>query len=186
MIPDLLDDLADRVMRRFFGKYRGEVIDVDDPEKMGRLKVRTPAVLGDAAIWAMPCVPYAGDAVGFYVLPKVGAGVWVEFEAGDPTYPIWVGCFWRSGELPSEASAPTTRLWRTEKATIKLDDDADEIEIANSQGPTLIFDAALTGKVSQASVEIASAGVTVATGGVGKIEATTSSVSVNAGGLEVS
>lgn len=185
MFTDLLDDLADRVMKRFYGKYRGEVTDDEDPQTMGRLKVKAPAVLGDTAVWAMPCVPYAGDAVGFYSLPKVGAGVWVEFEGGDPSFPIWTGCFWRSGELPSEASAPTIKLWRTEKATLKIDDDGDTIEVSNDQGATLTFDAALTGEVSQAQVEIASSGVTATAGGVGKVEVVASSVSVNSGALEV-
>src|SRR5262249_1712794 len=134
MIPDLLQDLADRVMGRFWGKHRGEVTDNDDPQTMGRLKVKVPSVLGDTELWAMPCVPYAGDSVGFYVLPKAGAGVWVEFEGGDPSFPIWTGCYWRAGELPSEATAATIRLWKTEKSTVKLDDDGSTaIEISNDK-----------------------------------------------------
>lgn len=37
-------------------------------------------------------------------LPIIGSGVWVEFEQGNPKYPIWVGCFWGSAaEVPALA-----------------------------------------------------------------------------------
>lgn len=185
MMNDLLEDLADRVMSRFYGKYRGEVVETQDDNDQGRLKVRVAAVLGDLAVWAMPCVPYAGPSVGFYSLPAVGAGVWVEFEGGDPTYPIWTGCYWRKGELPSEASSPNIRLWRTEKATVSLDDDNDKIEIANSQDASLALDAALTGKAGQGTVEVTASSVTTSAGGAGKVEVGAALVSVNSGALEV-
>ena len=51
----------------------------------------------------MPCAPFAGSGVGFFALPPVGANVWVEFEGGDPDYPIWSGCFWGAGEVPAHA-----------------------------------------------------------------------------------
>ena len=44
--------------------------------------------------WALPCVPIAGKQDGVYMVPQIGAGVWIEFEQGDPDYPIWVGGFW--------------------------------------------------------------------------------------------
>ena len=44
--------------------------------------------------------------MGSYFVPQVGAGVWVEFEQGDPDYPIWVGCYWGSvAEVPALALA---------------------------------------------------------------------------------
>jgi uncharacterized protein involved in type VI secretion and phage assembly len=97
-------DLADRVRNQFLGKYRGVVTRVEGSTM--RLKARVPAVLGDQECgWAMPCVPYAGPKVGIAFLPEVGSGVWIEFEGGDVSFPIWVGCYWRSGEFPSEAKA---------------------------------------------------------------------------------
>jgi len=84
----------------FLGKFRGKVIDNRDPLRQGRLRVEVPEVLGDGTMsWAMPCVPYAGPGVGLLAFPPVGANVWVEFEAGMADRPIWVGCFWGSGEL---------------------------------------------------------------------------------------
>src|SRR4030065_133093 len=86
---------------QFFGKYRGEVVDNDDPTLRGRIKVLVPAVLGTLEAWAMPCVPYAGQGSGLYTLPKPGTQVWVEFEGGDPAYPIWSGCFWLDVGVPA-------------------------------------------------------------------------------------
>ena len=55
---------------------------------------------------AMPCLPIAGKQMGTYMVPQIGAGVWIEFEQGNPDYPIWVGCFWGSGaEVPALARA---------------------------------------------------------------------------------
>jgi hypothetical protein len=84
------------VRKRFFGKYRGSVVENVDPSFQGRLMVRVPDVFGIlTSSWALPCVPLAGPDMGTsFVLPRVGSSVWVEFEQGDPQMPIWVGCFW--------------------------------------------------------------------------------------------
>jgi hypothetical protein len=97
------------VRRRFFGKYRGTVVLNIDPLGQGRLMVSVPDVLGlFMSSWALPCVPFTGIASGFYVVPMVGARVWVEFEQGDPDFPIWVGGFWDvQREIPPVAEAST-------------------------------------------------------------------------------
>jgi uncharacterized protein involved in type VI secretion and phage assembly len=94
-------------MERYFGKYRGMVINNVDPLQQGRLLIQVPDVLGlSTSSWAMPCVPFTGPQAGVYVVPPIGTGVWVEFEGGDPDYPIWVGGFWGSAaEVPSLALA---------------------------------------------------------------------------------
>jgi uncharacterized protein involved in type VI secretion and phage assembly len=99
MIPD---------SSRFLGKYRGTVVNTADPEQVARLQAVVPDVLGTVpTTWAMPSVPFAGPGAGFVVLPPVGAGVWIEFEQGDPDYPIWSGCWWgASGEVPAVARPP--------------------------------------------------------------------------------
>ena len=78
-----------------------------DPLMIGRLMVQVPDVLGlGTTSWAMPCVPLAGTQMGMYVIPLIGSGVWIEFEGGDPDYPIWTGCFWgSSAEVPPLAFA---------------------------------------------------------------------------------
>ena len=92
---------------RFYGKYRGTVLNNIDPMQMGRLKVQVPDVTSVMpGSWAMPCVPVAGIQNGMVALPQIGSGVWVEFEQGDPDYPIWTGCFWGSAaEVPALARA---------------------------------------------------------------------------------
>lgn len=96
------------VGEKFYGKYRGTVVNNLDPLQLGRIQVMVPDVLGlSVSSWAMPCVPIAGKQQGIFVLPQVGAGVWVEFEQGEPDYPIWVGCFWGiAAEVPALALAP--------------------------------------------------------------------------------
>lgn len=95
-------------MEKRYGKYRGMVLNNIDPLQKGRVQVQVPDVLGlGISSWAMPCVPVAGIQTGVYVVPTVGSGVWVEFEGGDPDYPIWTGGFWGSAaEVPALALAP--------------------------------------------------------------------------------
>ena len=84
--------------QNFLGKYRATVLNNVDPETRGRLMLTIPDVLGVVpSTWAEPCTPLAGPTgppMGVYMVPPIGAGVWVEFERGDPDYPIWVGCRW--------------------------------------------------------------------------------------------
>jgi hypothetical protein len=83
---------------KFFGLYRGTVVQNVDPQRRGRLLVTVPDVLKLLpSTWAEPSVPLAGPTgppMGMYVVPPIGAGVWVQFEHGDPNYPIWTGCRW--------------------------------------------------------------------------------------------
>jgi len=93
---------------RFYGKYRGTVINNVDPLQIGRIQVMVPDVSNLVPTsWAMPCVPLAGKQEGTFFVPQIGAGVWVEFEQGDPDYPIWVGGFWGiAAEVPALALVP--------------------------------------------------------------------------------
>lgn len=89
----------------FLGKYRGTVVNNVDPMQIGRIQVIVPDVSNVMlSSWAMPCVPVTGIQMGVYTVPVIGAGVWVEFERGDPDYPIWVGGFWgTAAEVPALA-----------------------------------------------------------------------------------
>jgi hypothetical protein len=94
--------------KKFYGKYRGTVLNNVDPLFTGRLLVQIPDVLGlPPSSWAEPCVPLAGPTgppMGVYLVPPIGTGVWVEFEQGDPDHPIWVGCRWGApSDLPTNA-----------------------------------------------------------------------------------
>ncbi|WP_282004283.1 phage baseplate assembly protein V [Propioniciclava sinopodophylli] len=110
-------------MNRLFGVYAGEVVNNIDPMMLGRVQVKVPAMLGEGSLnWAMPCAPFAGDGVGFFTVPPVGANVWVAFEGGDPDRPIVLGGFWGPGELPEPTYLPMTKVWKTDCLTLKLDD----------------------------------------------------------------
>lgn len=91
-----------RESKHYYGKYRGTVVNNIDPMQIGRIQVMVPDVSNlMLSSWAMPCAPVAGINMGMFTLPLIGAGVWVEFEQGDPDYPIWVGGFWgTAAEVP--------------------------------------------------------------------------------------
>jgi Type VI secretion system/phage-baseplate injector OB domain len=96
------DNEAGGTGRKYYGKYRGVVLDNVDPMQIGRIMAMVPDVSSLLpTTWCMPCVPAAGLQAGMLAVPSIGAGVWIEFEQGDPDYPIWTGCFWGSAaELP--------------------------------------------------------------------------------------
>lgn len=161
-------DIIERLRTRFYGKYRGIVTDVDGPTM--RIKAKVPSVLGTQETgWCLPCVPYAGPSAGIAFLPEEGAAVWIEFEAGDVSYPIWVGGYWRDGEAPSDA-APKVKVIVTKAGQkITLDDDQGGIHIEDSNGNkiTLSSDGIVVEKSSS------------------KIEMDGMKVSINSGALEV-
>jgi len=115
-----------REPRQYFGKYRGVVVNNEDPKELGRVQVSVPAILGDVqSCWAMPCVPYAGPGVGFFAVPPIDAKVWVEFEAGNLDFPIWTGCFWDRGDVPAQPATPNTTMLKTRSITLTLSDVDD-------------------------------------------------------------
>src|SRR5262245_47966845 len=97
--------MTDEEQERYFGKYRGTVINNVDPEQRGRIQAIVPDVNSVIpGTWAMPCVPVGGIQMGFFTVPPIGSAVWMEFEGGDADYPIWSGCFWGSAaEVPALA-----------------------------------------------------------------------------------
>jgi uncharacterized protein involved in type VI secretion and phage assembly len=180
---DLTSQLLNWIKGHYFGKYRGTVSDNSDPTNRGRIKVKVPAVLGTVESWAMPCVPYAGDGVGFYSLPPVGTGVWVEFEAGDPSYPIWSGCFWADNELPDQGGAEV-KIWKTDKVTVRLDDGSDELKLQNSSQSKVSLTSEVTSECGAAKHTVGQTGV-VSELGAGKVEVTPALVIVNSGAIQV-
>ncbi len=171
MNEQTLLDVLDRIRGRFYGKYRGTVTDVEQPGR-GRIKATVPAVLGDQPTgWCDPCVPYAGNNVGIAFLPAVGAGVWIEFEGGDVSYPIWSGCYWRDGEIPSDVAPGAMVIQTASGHQIVLDDNESSLKITDANGN---------------SVSLDGSGITFqAANGGGSVALTDSEVNVNNGNLEV-
>lgn len=166
-------------MSQFFGKYRGVVSDNNDPLMIGRVRARVPDVTGDAESgWAMPCAPFGGTATGFFAVPAQGAGVWIEFEHGDPDYPIWSGCwFGTAAEMPPTLLVPPPPwkkvMIRTEGGHTLLLDDTPGIG-----GITL---ETATG----AKVAVTGIGIEISNGMGATVKLTGPQVSVNNGALDV-
>ncbi len=118
----------------------------------------------------MPCVPYAGPGTGFAFLPARGSGVWIEFEGGDVSYPIWVGGYWREGEFPADAADQVRVIVTAAPHKIVLDDSQSSITISDPNGNT---------------VTLGSSGISLAGGPSSSVVVSSDSVSVNNGALEV-
>lgn len=162
---------------QFWGKYRGVVSDINDPLMQMRVKATVPDVYGDGTSgWAMPCAPFGGDKVGFFALPTVGAGVWVEFEHGDPDYPIWTGCWWGApSEIPPKWLLPPYQkvmLVTPAGHSITLDDSpgVGGITLETADG---------------AKVTMSSTGLEITNGTGAAIKLSGPQVSVNNGALDV-
>ncbi len=109
-----------------------------DPLELNRILVDVPALAGVELSWALPCVPYGGLQVGLCMLPPLAANVWVEFEGGDPTHPIWAGCFWGELEKPVLAVDPFTKVLKTDGLTLVIDDTPGEGGIKMIVGPPAV------------------------------------------------
>lgn len=141
-MADLMEDIVERLVERvgssYFGKYRGVVTDVDDPSNQCRIRATVPAVLGEQACgWALPSAPFAGDGHGMVMLPKVGSGVWIEFEAGRLDNPIWSGAWWASGQRPDPQGAGVRVIVSEKGHTVILDDEANEVKLVHGSGPEI-------------------------------------------------
>jgi hypothetical protein len=140
MNEQTLQDIVDRLCNRFYGKYRGTVTDVE-ANGSGRIKALVPSVFGDIETgWCQPCLPYAGDQAAMAFLPEKNAGVWIEFEGGNVSYPIWVGCYWHKGERPSRVKPDVKVIKTPGNQEIVLDDKDHSIAITDSNGNSVTLD----------------------------------------------
>jgi uncharacterized protein involved in type VI secretion and phage assembly len=210
-VEDLLAEIAAQVQRKFYGKYRGFVVDAADPERRARLRLQVPSVLGEQTTgWALPCLPYGGHPnEGLFTVPSPDAQVWVEFEEGEISQPIWTGTFWQQrGDPPAEAGQPeqpTTRVLRTAAGHVLQFDDAEDAEgfrLAHPAGATITIDAQGTVVVTDAddqsismdaeageitvtdangnSIRMLPAGTTITDANGGTVEMTSSGITVKA------
>jgi hypothetical protein len=171
--------------KEFYGKYRGTVVSNLDPDFKGRITAMVPDVLGLVpTTWATPCVPMTGLPglqSGLYVVPEIGASVWMEFEHGDPDYPIWTGCFWGSpAEVPLPAlmgdpATPNIVLQTVGQNTILMSGDPVTGIILSCGLPL----------PTMPSITISQAGIIISDGKGGMISVTEGTVTVNLGALIV-
>lgn len=163
-----------------YGKYRGTVINNIDPLQIGRIQVMAPDVAGFVpSTWAMPCVPAAGINTGMFTVPLIGSGVWVEFERGDPDYPIWVGGYWgTAAEVPVLAHmVPPGVTGFTLQTPLK-----NGLVISDVPGPT---GGILIQTTTGAMISVSDVGIIISNGKGAIINMTGPTVDVNLGALTV-
>ena len=167
-------------MSPLFGKYRGTVINNVDPMQIGRIQAMVPDLAGFVpGTWAMPCLPMAGINTGVFTVPMIGSGVWVEFERGDPDYPIWVGGYWGSAaEVPLMArTVPPAVSGITIQTTLK-----NGIVVSDVPGPT---GGILIQTTTGAMISVSDVGIVISNGKGAIINMTGPTVDVNLGALTV-
>jgi hypothetical protein len=166
--------------KKYFGKYRGVVAQNVDPLQKGRIQVIVPDVSNVAlSNWALPCLPVAGLGMGIFTIPPPGAGVWVEFEQGDPDQPIWVGCFLgTAAEVPVLARmVPPAVPGITLQTVLK-----NGIVISDVPGPT---GGILMQTTTGAMISVSDVGITISNGKGAVITMTGPVVDINAGALTI-
>lgn len=161
----------------FFGKYRGIVTSTQDPLMLGRIQANVPDVLGDdTSGWALPCAPFGGAQTGFFAIPTVGAGVWIEFEHGNPDYPVWSGCWWGS-----QSDVPPPLLQPPYKKVILQTEGGHSITLDDTPGTGGIILQTASGE----KITISSTGIEIDNGQGATVALSGTSVSLNDGGLQV-
>jgi hypothetical protein len=166
--------------RALYGKYRGTVINNVDPMQIGRIQAMVPDVAGFVpSTWAMPCVPVAGINNGLFTVPMIGSGVWIEFERGDPDYPIWVGGYWGiAAEVPVLARmVPPAVPGITLQTPLK-----NGLVISDVPGPT---GGILIQTATGAMISVSDVGIIISNGKGAVINMTGPTVDVNLGALTV-
>jgi hypothetical protein len=164
----------------FFGKYRGTVMNNVDPLMIGRIMAAVPDVGGMVpGSWAMPCVPVAGIQTGLFAVPIIGSGVWIEFERGDPDYPIWVGGYWGSAaEVPLLANTIPPGM-----AGMALQTPlGNGIVVSDLPGPT---GGILIKTATNAMISVSDTGIIISNGKGATISMIGPSVDVNLGALTI-
>jgi hypothetical protein len=170
--------------RRFFGKYRGLVIENIDPQQIGRVLLQCPDVLGETpSSWAMPCVPAAGIQAGCFIVPPIGSQVWVEFEQGDPDYPIWTGGFWGLvSDAPIFATAPPAI---PPGQNIVLQTTGQNMLLISDAPPSPVTGGIILKSMTGAMIVVNDTGIYISNGQGAMITLVGPTVDVNIGGLTV-
>ncbi len=164
----------------YYGKYRGTVVNNVDPMQIGRLQVIVPDVSSVMlSSWAMPCAPVAGMQNGLFALPMIGSGVWIEFEQGDPDYPIWVGAFWgTAAEVPALAlTIPPAVPGLAYQTPLQ-----NGLVISDVPGPT---GGILMKTATGAMISVSDVGITISNGKGAVISMVGNTVDINVGALTV-
>jgi uncharacterized protein involved in type VI secretion and phage assembly len=199
---EILVDVVETMRSRFYGKYRGTVVDVNDPDGLGRITAQVPEVLhNETSPWALPAAPFAGPSHGLVVIPEVGDGVWIEFEAGDPGRPIWSGGWWAKNELPAPGDTQVRALITTAGHQVVLDDQNKEIHLVHASGPELAMtdndikltigqaeltmtDSEISLKLGTTELTLTASDLTLKAGATAQVKLSASGTDINNGALK--
>jgi len=170
---------------RFQGKYRATVLQNVDPEQRGRLQLMIPDVFGPIpSTWAEPCVPLAGPTgpgMGIHLVPPIGAGVWAEFERGDPNYPLWVGCRWGSqSDIP-----PVARLGLPVSPSIVMQTLGQHAVVISDAPPSPATGGIMLKSATGAMIVVNDSGIYISNGKGAMITLVGPAVTINNGALAV-
>jgi Type VI secretion system/phage-baseplate injector OB domain len=161
---DAIIELTRMVTGRFFGKFRATVKEIGEGDRLGYIRAIVPDIYGTSvpSPWAAPCVPAAGPGSGFFVMPRENDLVWIEFEGGAPSSPLWTGFCWASGEAP-EGAAPRTHVFASPDGhRFVLDDESNTVTLAHADGPSIeLKGSSITLTVGSKSIEIGSSSVKI-------------------------
>lgn len=171
--------------KKYYGKYRGTVVFNIDPEQRGRIKVTLSDVSNAIPpTWAMPCLPLGGPQMGMFSIPPVGSSVWIEFEQGDPNYPIWTGCFWERelsmAEIPSMA-----RLVPPAVPGITFQTPLQNGIIISDMPPTPLTGGIILKSTTGVMITVNDAGIFIQNGKGASIDIVGPSVIINKGALTI-
>ncbi len=165
---------------RFYGVYRATVVNNVDPLQIGRIMAMVPDVSNLVpSTWAMPCIPIAGKQMGTFMVPQIGSGVWIQYEGGDPDYPVWTGGWWGTvAEVPALALAgvpgdPNIVIQTTLQ---------NAIVVSDLPGPT---GGIMLKSTTGASIIVNDTGIYIQNGKGASIVMTGPTVTINAGALVV-
>ncbi|MEE9423400.1 MAG: phage baseplate assembly protein V [Methylococcales bacterium] len=166
----------------FLGKFRGTVVQNNDPKKIGRVQVIVPDVSNVMLTsWAMPCLPISGIQSGLFAIPPLGSGVWVEFEQGDPDYPIWVGGWWGS----AAEMAPTALASPSKTPNVVLQSvGQNSITVFGAPGGGITLSSGPVANAASPKITITSAAIVISDG-VGSITLAKGIVDINKGALTI-
>jgi hypothetical protein len=160
--------LTDVVESRFFGIYRGIVTDIEkeDRKRMGVITVKIPEIFIDCTIpLVKPSVPFAGERCGFFAFPKIGDGIMVMFQGGDPSRPIHTGFWWADDQIPEPISLDTVGLVSRTGHRVILDDKNESISLVHAKGAEIsLTEDEITFKIGRTKMVISSKGVNVNNG----------------------
>jgi hypothetical protein len=180
---DRLVELSEWRNEHYYGLYRATVESVEEDDNLGIISVKIPDVFGpDHTVSRVrPCAPFAGDKHGFVAIPEPGDGVWIQFEAGNTSLPVWIGFWWASGEIPEPKGKLVRSFITTRGHKFVLDDDQDEVTLLHSGGAEVKMtgsDVKIT--IGDASIAMTSSDIKLAVGSTASLKITSSEITIEA------